>query len=43
MVASEKAFGIKMGDNGGGGTDSPDGVLSRWIVSASASVIFSAP
>ena len=27
MVASEKAFGIKMGDNGGGGTDSPDGVL----------------
>ena len=29
-----------MGDDGGWGTDSPDGVASRRIVSASASVIF---
>ena len=30
----------KWRDDGDGGTDSPDGVASRWIVSASASVIF---
>jgi len=29
-----------MGDDGGGGTDSPDGVASIRIVGASASVIF---
>ena len=29
-----------MEDDVGGGTDSPDGVASRWIISASASVIF---
>ena len=28
------------GDDGGGGTDSPDGVASRLIVGAPASVIF---
>ena len=35
-----RAFGVKLGDDGGGGTDSLDGVASRWIVGASASVIF---
>jgi len=39
-VAAETAFGIKVGDDGGGDTDSLDGVASRWIVGASASVIF---
>jgi len=29
-----------MGDDGGGGTDSPDGVVSRWFVSAPALVFF---
>ena len=38
--AAEKAFGVKMGDDGGGGTGNPDGVASRWIVCASATVIF---
>jgi len=37
--AAERAFGIKMGDDGGGGTDSSDRVAFRWIVGASASVI----
>ena len=37
---TERASGVKMGDDGGGGTDSPDGVASRWIVGASVSVIF---
>ena len=37
------AFGEKMGDDGGGGTDSLDRVASRWIVRASAYVIFPAP
>ena len=39
-VAAERAIGVKMGDDGGGGTDSPDGVASRRIIGASASVIF---
>jgi len=39
-VAAERAFGVKMGDCGGGGIDSPYGVASRQIVSASAYVIF---
>ena len=34
---------IKWGHDGGGGTDSPDGVASRRIVGASASVIFIFP
>jgi len=38
--AAERAFSVKMGDDGGWGTDSPDGVASRRIVGASASVIF---
>jgi len=29
---AERAFGIKRGYDGSGGTDSPDGVASRWIV-----------
>ena len=38
---AERAFGVKNGrDDGGGGTDSPDGVASRRIVGESASVIF---
>ena len=38
---AERAFGVKNGrGDGGGGTDSPDGVASRWIVGESASVIF---
>jgi len=41
MVAAERAFGIKMGECGGAGIDSVDGVASRRIVGASASVIFS--
>jgi len=40
MVAAERAFSIKMGDDGGGGTDRTDGVVSRQIVGASASAIF---
>jgi len=32
------AFSVKMGDDGGGSTDSPDGVVPRLLVSAS--VIF---
>jgi len=39
-VATEKAFGIKMGDDESGGTRSLDGVAFRRIVGASASVIF---
>ena len=39
-VVAEKAFYVKKGDDGGGGTDSPDWVASRWIVGTSASVIF---
>jgi len=35
-----KGIWCKWGDDGSGGTDSPDGVASRWIVSASAPVIF---
>ena len=37
---AERAFGVKMGDDGGEGTDRPDGVASRRIGSVSASVIF---
>ena len=39
---AESTFSIKMGNDGGGGTDSPDKVASRQIVGfcASASVIF---
>ena len=37
---AERAFGVNMGDDEGRGTDSADGVASRRIVSASASVIF---
>ena len=38
---AERAFGVKIGrGDGGGGTGSPDGVSSRRIVGASASVIF---
>jgi len=41
MVASERALGVKkMGDDGGGGTNSPDGVVSRQIVGSAASVVF---
>ena len=29
-----------MADDGGGGTDSPDEVVSKWIIGSSASVIF---
>jgi len=36
-------FGEKMGGGGGGGTDSLDRVACRWIVRASAAVIFPAP
>jgi len=39
-VAAERTFSIKMGDDGGEGTDSPDGVEYRQIDGASASVIF---
>ena len=39
-VATERAFGIIMADDGGRGTDNPDRVASRRIVSASASVVF---
>jgi len=35
-----KGIWHKMGDVGGGGTESPDMVASRWIVGAPASVIF---
>ena len=37
---AERAFDVKWGDDGGGGTDSPDGMASRRIVVASAFVIF---
>jgi len=36
-VAAERAFGVIMGNDGGGGTDSLDGVASRQIVGVSAS------
>ena len=36
----KRAFSVKMGNDGGGGTDSPGRVASRRIVSVSASVIF---
>ena len=39
-LRQERAVGIKMGDDGCGGTDSPDGVVSSGIVGASASVMF---
>jgi len=41
-VVAERAFGKNGGmrDNGGGGHNSQDGVVSRRIISASASVIF---
>ena len=32
---AERSFGIKVGNDGGGSTDSPDVAASRWIVSAS--------
>jgi len=38
---SRKGILCKMGDEGGGGTGSPDGVVSVWTVGVSASVIFS--
>ena len=37
---AERAIGVKMGDGGGGGTNSLDWVVCRWTVCASASVIF---
>ena len=38
---AERAFHVnKGGDDGGRGIDSPDGVASRRIVGASASVVF---
>ena len=37
---AERAFGVKMGGDGGGSTDGPSGVESGRIVSASAFVIF---
>ena len=40
---AERAFRIKIGDDGGGGTNSLDGVAARLLVSASAYVIFPAP
>jgi len=40
-VVVERALGVKMGDYGDWGTNSPDGVVSRQqIVGASTSVIF---
>jgi len=33
-----KASGIKLGDDGGGGIDGPDGVVSTWIVGTRASI-----
>jgi len=39
-LAVERAFGIKSGDDGGGGTNSADKVAFRWTVGASASVMF---
>ena len=39
-VAAERAFGMKLGGWWRWGTDSPDGVASRWIVGASASAVF---
>ena len=39
-IAAERALDVKMGEYGGGSVDSLDGVASRWIVGASASVIF---
>jgi len=39
-VAAERAFCVKMGDDGGGGTDSLHGVVSRLIVGVSAFVFF---
>jgi len=35
-----KGIWCKMADDGGGGTDSPDEVVSKWIIGSSASVIF---
>jgi len=37
---AERAFGIKMGNDGGGGIDSLNEMVSRQIVTVSASVIF---
>jgi len=34
-VAAGRASGIKLGDDGGGGIDGPDGVASSRIVDAS--------
>jgi len=42
-VAAERAFGVIMGNDGGGGTDILDVVASRQIVGVSASVIFPFP
>jgi len=39
-IAAERALDVKMGEYGGGSVDSLDGMASRWIVGASASVIF---
>jgi len=36
-VAAERAFGVIMGTDGGGGTDILDGVASRQIVGVSVS------
>jgi len=35
----KKPIGVKMGDNGGGGTNSPDGVAPREIVGSTACTI----
>jgi len=39
-VAAERAFGVKMGDEGGGSLISPGGVASSRIVGVSASDLF---
>jgi len=38
-----RASGVKLGDDRGWGIDGPDGVASKWIVGALASIIFSTP
>jgi len=35
-----RASGVKLGNDGGGGIDGPDGMASSRIVSALASIIF---
>jgi len=42
-VAAGKAYGIKLGNDGGGGINGLDGVASCEIVGALASIIFPMP